>query len=370
MQLDMFNEREDVALKIKKKKAAAFSGADIDAWANDNLTDRIVEGSEAFNYKDYSVKIVNPASRYKVASALQKCIRRGMPERAVYYAQAIFNSADQSYLWSRLPVIVLEDVASGNWEFCALMMHFSRWAAVRKKTDQIKALSWLVHELATGAKSRALCEAVCCAYFIRHDKDPLTNRIGDAMAYLGWKPEEKTNPWLDSPIQRDRKVVDEQVAAVTSNPYILYTYHCGNKKSCAFLNAAVPVVVEMENSEELKIINHELPEYTMVAGVPDWSLDKHTRDGIRANKIFLSTNDLLPAWVSPAAFNRILFQAETALVDKEATNTELMALKLHAEDIEAESVDVTLERHKELRAIMATSEFRQGLTDARIKACS
>jgi hypothetical protein len=365
-----------VALTIIKKNleldlgAPMFDGAALDAWAMETLTGQIVNGEQGFDFVDYDVTLKDPTSRYKVASAMQKCIRRGMTEKAVFYAQAIFNSSDREYLWTRLPTIALEDVGPGNWRACALTMHFCRWAAVRKSTNQLRAVSWLVHELTREAKSRALCEAVCCAYFVFDREDPQTNRIGDTMAKLGWKAEDKSNPWFETEIVRDRAAVDAEMALVTTDKEILYTYHCGNKKSCAFLNAAMPLVLEMEYSEPLVTNSYALKDPVYIAGVPDWALDKHTRDGLRANKIFMSTNDVFPAWVSIPMFHRILFQAETALVDLEATNTQLTALRLHAEDIEAKSVFLTPSRHAELRAIMETDQFRKELIDARIKACS
>src|SRR3989344_1327801 len=43
-------------------------------------------------------------------SALQKAIRRGQEERAMYWACEMFESGFVKYLWRRLSVIVLEDI--------------------------------------------------------------------------------------------------------------------------------------------------------------------------------------------------------------------------------------------------------------------
>ena len=46
----------------------------------------------------------------EVVSALQKAIRRGQEERAMYWACEMFESGFVKYLWRRLTVIVLEDI--------------------------------------------------------------------------------------------------------------------------------------------------------------------------------------------------------------------------------------------------------------------
>ena len=54
---------------------------------------------------------------FEVVSALQKCIRRGLEEDALYWAYELAESPNKNYytwLWARLKVIACEDVGPAN----------------------------------------------------------------------------------------------------------------------------------------------------------------------------------------------------------------------------------------------------------------
>lgn len=51
---------------------------------------------------------------YEVVSALQKSIRRDMPEDAVYWGMELLNSGFVKYMWRRLLIICAEDIDDAN----------------------------------------------------------------------------------------------------------------------------------------------------------------------------------------------------------------------------------------------------------------
>lgn len=60
-----------------------------------------------------TVKTQNGYDFYELLSALQKCVRRGLEEQAVYFAVELdgFNS---TALWNRLRIIASEDIGCAN----------------------------------------------------------------------------------------------------------------------------------------------------------------------------------------------------------------------------------------------------------------
>lgn len=70
---------------------------------------------------------------YQVVSALQKCIRRGLEEDAMFWATELWASCDKEgreYIWHRLRVIASEDVGLADNNPCvqvsALYANFTR----------------------------------------------------------------------------------------------------------------------------------------------------------------------------------------------------------------------------------------------------
>jgi replication-associated recombination protein RarA len=57
-------------------------------------------------------RTISGFDRSEVVSALQKAIRRNVPENAVYWAAELALSGDEYYVWMRLLVITSEDVGS------------------------------------------------------------------------------------------------------------------------------------------------------------------------------------------------------------------------------------------------------------------
>ena len=78
-------------------------------------------------------KTIGGYNGYQVISALQKCIRRGLEQDALFWATELWASCNQTgreYIWHRLRVIASEDVGLADNNACvqvsALYSNFTR----------------------------------------------------------------------------------------------------------------------------------------------------------------------------------------------------------------------------------------------------
>lgn len=69
----------------------------------------------------------------EVTSALQKCIRRGLEEEALYWALELSEGGYGQYLWRRLMVIAAEDVGIADPR--ALILTTVGWLATKEATS-------------------------------------------------------------------------------------------------------------------------------------------------------------------------------------------------------------------------------------------
>lgn len=313
----------------------------------------------------FNVSMADPNTRYKASSAMQKCLRRGFTARAVYYAEAIFNSSVTDYLWNRLPLVVLEDVGLGNWKFCAYVLHFCRYAKVRKVVDQRKALHWMIHHLTEGPKSRALSEAVCLTYFCAtRIPNEQTAYVGDCMYALGWKPdrlESPYSPWHQREVEITksdtyRSVADLAAQFPEDEAYIRYSFHVGTKKNVAHQHAAMPYVLALALTDKLYGLEHPLPELSILNKFPDITYDKHTLEGKSAIRAMVSADAMPVKGLSIRQLGLSIFQAESALVNIERTNTALLDMQTLSSDYELTMVGLPLQRGKDLVAYLKTEE--------------
>ena len=73
---------------------------------------------------------------FEVASAFQKCIRRGMEEDAMYWTVELFNSGYDEYLWKRVRIITSEDIGLANPTLPAVIASlYSSYLEQKKKKD-------------------------------------------------------------------------------------------------------------------------------------------------------------------------------------------------------------------------------------------
>ena len=114
----------------------------------------------------YKVTTVNGHSLPEVVSALQKCIRRGLVDDALYWAVDMYLTGYDEYCWKRLKVIASEDVGPAEPHLPATIAAlYATYTELKKKKDETHAPQrlQLVHAvilLAQARKSRVVDHAL------------------------------------------------------------------------------------------------------------------------------------------------------------------------------------------------------------------
>lgn len=112
----------------------------------------------------------------EVASALQKCIRRGLEEQALFWATELDLSGFGEYVWKRLKIIASEDVGPESPLITLeIFVLYNHWLAQRKKADTRHAPERLflvdaIMRLCRSYKSRVVDNALIVFYEGKRDK--------------------------------------------------------------------------------------------------------------------------------------------------------------------------------------------------------
>ncbi len=106
----------------------------------------------------------------EVASAMQKCIRRGLEEDALFWATELDLAGFGEYVWKRLRIITSEDVGLASPGLGAeIRALYDNWLDQRKKKDERHGPErlYLVHAvilLCRAPKSRLVDHALIVLY--------------------------------------------------------------------------------------------------------------------------------------------------------------------------------------------------------------
>jgi replication-associated recombination protein RarA len=95
----------------------------------------------------------------EVTSAMQKCIRRGLEDAALFWATELDLSGFGEYVWKRLKIIASEDIGTENATIAGeIRALYQNWLEQRKKDDTKHAPErlFLVHAIL------ALCRSYKC----------------------------------------------------------------------------------------------------------------------------------------------------------------------------------------------------------------
>jgi replication-associated recombination protein RarA len=110
----------------------------------------------------YDIKTINGYDFFECSSALQKSIRRGLEDDAMFWAVELFESNFAEYVWKRLRIISSEDVGLAEPHvsseiFALYMMHKEQ---AKKKDDKNKPerlfMTHAVLMLCRASKSRLI----------------------------------------------------------------------------------------------------------------------------------------------------------------------------------------------------------------------
>lgn len=121
----------------------------------------------------YEMKTVTGLDFYVCSSAFQKFIRRGLEHEALWYATELYLSGYDEYVWTRIKVIVSEDVGLAN-PMLLSQIHslYTTFTELKKKKNkhQPEKLQFVhaVMLLARSAKSRLIDNKVSYYFDLRN----------------------------------------------------------------------------------------------------------------------------------------------------------------------------------------------------------
>jgi replication-associated recombination protein RarA len=119
-----------------------------------------------------SKRTVNGHDQFEAVSALQKAIRRGQTDDAIYWAVDLDLSGFGQWVWTRLLIITSEDVGPAWLEGPAVIRSlYESWKETRKRPNSPAAI-FLVHAvivLARAPKTRVVDHAGTVHYLAHPD---------------------------------------------------------------------------------------------------------------------------------------------------------------------------------------------------------
>lgn len=341
----------------------------------------------------HDVTMKDKNSVYKLSSAIQKCIRRGLPVQAGYYAQAILHGGGEDYLWRRLPIMALEDIGPANVALCAAVMEFCRFKAVREKFGVEKGLTALVQHMAESYKSRTACDLVCSVHFYSNDVDKLyqlepegrnesyAQRALQSMLAWGWLPEpQKAVSWvkegeLVGPVnakeQGEFREAQLQLIWETYGEMAAYLVHSASKKSPAHLHSTMLMAMELLAQDDLKAHTLTLEPGILLRGVPEWAYDQHTLEGKKALAYVLKASDVLKDFshsfgeVSLNSLGMHMFQVESALLNSYLVT--MFSASFQVFNDQLESASCGQQAPYELKSDLQSPAFQEEMRYARKK---
>lgn len=122
----------------------------------------------------YQLKTKKGYDFFEVSGSLQKCIRRGLEDEAMYWAVELFNSNYAEYVWKRLRIIASEDVGLAYPGIAAdiAALYANHREQAKKKEDANKPerlfLTHAVLLLCRAPKSR-IVDWTLIYHWMRHD---------------------------------------------------------------------------------------------------------------------------------------------------------------------------------------------------------
>ncbi|TPE43977.1 AAA family ATPase [Pontibacter mangrovi] len=123
----------------------------------------------------YALKTKKGYDFFEVSSALQKSIRRGLEDEAMYWAAEFYHSGFDEYLWKRLRVCCSEDIGIAEPALPATIHAlYSTYQDFKKKKKEDSQpserlfLAQAVITLCRAQKSRLICHA-SIHYFRTHE---------------------------------------------------------------------------------------------------------------------------------------------------------------------------------------------------------
>lgn len=253
---------------------------EVEGWAVTELREALA----SHEYREYAVRAKDDKAKWRLASGIQKAIRRNKPNSALVLAYALFKS-DRPYLLYRLAVIAVEDIGIGNLPAVVQFFFIMKYATFRREQGDVGEwlmISYLVEQFAVGAKDRNSVEV---AVLGGHRK------VQNPRACLeNWykQPDREGLPVaMDATIQlyKSNKGKLADLATKAGVPYaVTYAMERSFMHMKDPLGAGMPVIYTlMQLSEYLTVEDDpDLMEDGQVGYFTACTFDKHTGEGKRA----------------------------------------------------------------------------------------
>ena len=167
----------------------------------------------------------------EVVSALQKCIRRGMVDDALYWAYEMIESGFYQYLWRRLCIVASEDVGNADPMAAILINALSqnselatkKWKRSPEGCIEMQAVLYL----ARAFKNREADDAWCAMDWTKREEvesRPMPDFAVDGHTQRGKR--EGKNKALEF-AQEGRKLEEGRMRGVNEYEWIWDEYHLG-----------------------------------------------------------------------------------------------------------------------------------------------
>ena len=325
---------------------------------------KVKQHSETF--KKHSVSLKDPNSKWKVSSALQKSIRRGLVERASYYAQSLINGGQSDYFWRRIPVVALEDVGPGDLDLCAFTLALARFSALRKPYNELALADFLVTEMARGVKSRGFCDLMCSWTF---DQGAQFNNASDHVVEM--RAEAFTHAHLLGVVEGKEGAKNlsqfNDMALEGEAPITRFIVESGIKRSVHGLHSSVVALTRGIKEDKVHIHEQTLP-HNMLGAMPDFAYDQFTLEGKKVMSYLVKSLELAEKWPALASSEKLsmaVFQVESAQLNRKLASPTLDELQAFNDTIELLSVDIPIEQHQPIRQFLASDEVQAELLRVR-----
>ena len=329
------------------------------------------------------------SDKWLLASALQKCIRRGLALQSVAIAIRL-HQIDQVYLPRRMPIIALEDIGLGDALVChdviAVCASSKWWGA-----DVNRTIGFLASIMAGAVKSRTACDAFsltevhsdrnillpnllkCSAVDLIDmacDRDLTQIERLFALRVLGGITENRNGAY--KVLSRCDIRALESVGSKLELPEVV-CWLIARQRKTAGMAAMLPIAFEAGHNAVVRT-SREFPRaLDNIAGLPLCTLDMYTKLGRTALKRFYQTTKALQDFASQHVrghdpqplINLAMFQTESSLLNQFLSSPKLDDLKDITDEAEMECLGMVnpANRHELYRLLRENSHF---LADIRI----
>jgi len=271
----------------------------------EEIQDKLIEDIKEYEFVKQNTVLKTPGNKWRVASALQKAIRRGQVEMALKTAHAI-HGFEPDYVWRRLCTVVMEEVGVADIDLCARYLWVATNKTWRNKNGgSLQFLYMLVEQMCRSLKDRNSCDlpvigqidpameehrkaakdltADQLAEVVADNDVPIENRALAAQALGCWDHPNFTKT-------HGGHVYLEALKAAGIPDKVIEVAKMGRQKQYEWMPYGIPFVWQLaEKAKQENSLTWEPDELTqlpLVAGLPSEAFDRHNQEGNRSLAYF------------------------------------------------------------------------------------